>query len=156
MVYRNWSHCSFGLCVSVGDDVDGYDSDDDDDENSGGGDDDEDDIELRCSPYLCVSAGGVWGWCGWGRCGHSGCRRSCASLHGPPCAAAEPSGSGTAWHTADRTLPCLSLETTQRHRQLFQDQTYTQWGNWITQLWAWAWVFWGEHFFQRAKCFFLN
>ena len=47
------------MCVSVGDDVDGYDSDDDDDENSGGGDDDEDDIGLRCSPYLCVSAGGV-------------------------------------------------------------------------------------------------
>lgn len=84
--------------------------------------------------YPCASASASWGWCGWGTDARSGCRRSCACPRGPPCAAAGPSGSGSALHTADRTPPCQSLENTQdTDAQLFQYHTGSyKWGNWVT------------------------
>lgn len=61
--------------------------------------------------YLCVSVGGAWVQCGWGRSGCTRCRCSCGRRRAPPCAAAEPSGSGSASRTAGRRWPCPSLHT---------------------------------------------
>lgn len=61
--------------------------------------------------YLCASVGGAWVQCGWGRSGCTRCRCSCGRRRAPPCAAAEPSGSGSASRTAGRRWPCPSLHT---------------------------------------------
>lgn len=100
--------------------------------------------------YPCGSANVFWGLCGWERGAHSGCRCSCASLRGPPCAAEGPSGSGSALHTADRTLPCRSLENAQDTDSYFSTihRQGLKWENWVTSTLR---VLWGEIFFQRAS-----
>lgn len=84
--------------------------------------------------YPCASASVSSGWCGWGRGAHSGCRCSCACPRGPPCAAAGPSGSGSALHTADRTPPCQSLENAQDTDSYFSSvhRQGLKWENWVT------------------------